>query len=126
VLGVDTVVSLGDRLYGKPSSPDEARATLTALSGRTHEVTGGLCLISGGQTRATKAITKVQFRALDDALIDWYLATGEWRDRAGAYAIQGRGAALVERIDGEYFNVVGLSVALLLELEPRLLGTKSQ
>jgi septum formation protein len=121
VLGVDTVVSLGDRLYGKPSSPDEARATLRALANHTHQVVSGLCLIGPHDTRSTKAITRVQFRELDDALIDWYLSTGEWRDRAGAYAIQGRGAALVERIEGDYFNVVGLPVALLLELEPGFL-----
>jgi len=121
VLGVDTVVSLADRLYGKPSTSDEARATLQALSGHTHQVISGLCLIDGSDTRTTKAITNVQFAALDDPLIDWYVATGEWRDRAGAYAIQGRGAALVERIEGDYFNVVGLPVAVLLRLEPGLL-----
>jgi septum formation protein len=122
VLGVDTVVALGDQLYGKPAGAEEARATLTALSGRTHQVIGGLCLIDGRRTRTTKAITKVDFSGLDDAIIDWYVATGEWRGRAGGYAIQGRGAALVKRIEGDYFNVVGLPVALLLELEPRLLG----
>jgi septum formation protein len=122
VLGVDTVVSLGDRLYGKPNIPAEARATLTALSGRSHRVISGLYLINGEHIRQTKAITKVQFRALEDELIDWYVATGEWRDRAGGYAIQGYGAALVERIEGDYFNVVGLPVASLLELEPGLLG----
>ena len=122
VLGVDTVVSLGDRLYGKPSDPDDARATLAALSGRSHEVISGLHLIDGTNIRQTKAITKVQFRAMGDELVDWYVATGEWRDRAGGYAIQGCGAALVERIEGDYFNVVGLPVASLLELEPGLLG----
>lgn len=121
VLGVDTVVSLGDRLYGKPRTVDEARATLTELSGHEHQVIGGLCLIDVRDTRLAKAITKVRFRELDGALIDWYLATEEWRDRAGAYAIQGRGAALVERIEGDFFNVVGLPVALLLTLEPGLL-----
>jgi septum formation protein len=121
ILGVDTVVSLDDRLYGKPSSPEEARATLRALSGQTHLVIGGVCLIDDGHVRQTKAITKVQFRTLGDDLIDWYISTGEWRDRAGGYAIQGRGAALVERIEGDYFNVVGLPVGLLLELEPGLL-----
>jgi septum formation protein len=125
VLGVDTVVSLGDRLYGKPSSTDEARATLIALSGQRHEVITGLCLVDGDNIRETKAITKVQFRELGgelgSSLIDWYLDTGEWRDRAGGYAIQGRGAALVARIEGDYFNVVGLPVGLLLELEPGLL-----
>ena len=120
-LGVDTVVSLGERLYGKASSTDEARATLKALSGRTHQVISGLCLSDGHNIHQTKAITKVRFRGLDERMIDFYLATNEWRDRAGAYAIQGRGAALVERIEGDYFNVVGLPVALLLELEPGLL-----
>jgi septum formation protein len=116
VLGVDTVVALGDRLYGKPADVEEARQTL-----RAHHVISGLCLIDGHNNRQTKAITEVQFRELGSRLIDWYLATDEWRDRAGAYAIQGRGAALVERIEGDYFNVVGLPVALLLELEPGLL-----
>jgi septum formation protein len=122
VLGVDTVVSLGDRLYGKPASPEEARQTLKALSGRSHRVIGGLCLVEGEAARTATATTVVEFRRLDDAVIGWYLATGEWRDRAGAYAIQGRGAALVERIEGDYLNVVGLPVALLLALEPRLLA----
>jgi septum formation protein len=121
VLGVDTLVALGDRLYGKRSDVEEARQTLTALAGQTHQVISGLCLIDGHTTRQTKAITKVKFRPLSDRLIDWYLSTGEWRDRAGAYAIQGRGAALVERIEGDYFNVVGLPAALLLALEPGLL-----
>lgn len=121
VLGVDTVVSLADRLFGKPASADEARATLGALSGQIHQVIGGLCIISGSEIRQTNAITKVKFRELDEGVIDWYVASGEWRDRAGGYAIQGRGAALVERIDGDYFNVVGLPIALLLELEPGLL-----
>ena len=121
VLGVDTVVALGVRLYGKPADAGEARQTLQTLSGQTHHVIGGLCLIDRGQIRSTKAITKVKFRAMGPQLIDWYLATGEWRDRAGAYAIQGRGAALVERIEGDYFNVVGLPVPLLLQLEPGLL-----
>jgi nucleoside triphosphate pyrophosphatase len=121
VLGVDTVVSLGDRLYGKPSDGDEARATLRALSGQIHRVIGGICLVDGSGIRETRAITTVEFRGLDDQLIEWYVASGEWRDRAGAYAIQGRGAALVERIEGDYFNVVGLPISLLLELEPTLI-----
>jgi septum formation protein len=120
VLGVDTVVALGDRLYGKPADVEQARTTLTDLSGRRHQVIGGLCLIGHGSLRAASASTVVEFRALGGDLIDSYLATGEWRDRAGAYAIQGRGAALVERIEGDYFNVVGLPVSLLLDLEPGL------
>jgi len=121
VLGVDTVVALDDQLYGKPSSPEEARATLSALSGRRHQVIGGLCVVGDGRRQAASASTVVEFRTLDDDLIDWYLAIGEWRDRAGGYAIQGRGAALVERIEGDYFNVVGLPVARLLALQPGLL-----
>ena len=72
--------------------------------------------------RSAAAQTGVQFRALDDGLIDWYLASGEWRERAGGYAIQGRGAALVAGIEGDFLNVVGLPVATLLELAPGLLG----
>lgn len=123
VVGVDTVVSLGARLYGKPADADEARATLNALAGRRHAVISGVCLIENGNVRSAAAQTGVQFRALDDRLIDWYLATGEWRERAGGYAIQGRGAALVAGIEGDFLNVVGLPVATLLELAPELLQT---
>ena len=121
VLGADTVVALDDQLYGKPSSAEDARRTLKALSGRRHQVIGGLCLIGDGRLWVDSESTVVEFRALGDDLIDWYLATGEWRDRAGGYGIQGRGAALVERIEGDYFNVVGLPVARLLALRPGLL-----
>jgi septum formation protein len=123
VLGVDTVVSLGARMYGKPGTPDEARATLTALAGRRHAVISGICLIEDGGTRTAAAQTGVVFRAVDERLLDWYVASGEWRGRAGGYAIQGRGAALVAAIEGDYLNVVGLPVATLLELAPGLLGT---
>ena len=123
VLGVDTVVSLGARLYGKPQDAEEAKATLSALAGRRHAVISGVCLIEDGQVRSAAAQTGVLFRALDDSLIDWYLASGEWRERAGGYAIQGRGAALVAGIEGDFLNVVGLPVATLLELAPGLLGS---
>ena len=123
VLGVDTVVALGARIYGKPGDPDEARATLTALAGRRHAVISGVCLIAGGRARSAAAHTWVQFRALEPRLVDWYVASGEWRERAGGYAIQGRGAALVAAIEGDYLNVVGLPVATLLDLAPNLLST---
>jgi septum formation protein len=123
VLGVDTVVSLGARLYGKPQDAEEAKATLSALAGRRHAVISGVCLIEDGQVRSAAAQTGVLFRALDEGLIDWYLASGEWRERAGGYAIQGRGAALVAGIEGDFLNVVGLPVATLLELAPGLLGS---
>jgi septum formation protein len=122
VLGVDTVVALDDAVYGKPADPASARATLRALSGREHTVHIGVCLIAGARERTAVASTQVQFRVLDAALIDWYVAAQEWRERAGGYAIQGRGAALVARIEGDYSNVVGLPVATLLSLAPDLLS----
>jgi septum formation protein len=121
VLGVDTIVSIGARVYGKPEDEADARATLAALSGRRHAVIGGVCLIEDGTARTAAATTTVEFRRLDEAVIDWYVASGEWRERAGGYAIQGRGAALVARIDGDYLNVVGLPVPTLLELLPGLI-----
>jgi septum formation protein len=122
VLGVDTIVSLGARIYGKPADVDEARATLQALAARRHLVLSGVCVIEHGQARTAVASTVVEFRALDAWLLGWYLESEEWRDRAGAYAIQGRGAALVSRIEGDYLNVVGLPVPTLFELAPGLLG----
>ncbi len=124
VLGVDTVVWAGGRIYGKPAGVKEAGETLWALSGTRHVVLSGVCVISGGRSRTAAARTMVEFRQLDQALIDWYLASGEWRERAGGYAIQGRGAALVSSVEGDYLNVVGLPVATLLELEPGLLGSE--
>jgi septum formation protein len=122
VLGVDTVVSLGAHLYGKPDDAAQARATLNALAGRRHAVVSGICLIEDGRSRTAAASTLVEFRALDERLLDWYMASGEWRERAGGYAIQGRGAALVLAIEGDFLNVVGLPVATLLELAPSLLS----
>jgi len=125
VLGVDTIVALGARVYGKPADADAARETLTALAGRRHAVLSGVCLIEDGHARHAVASTTVEFRAMDRAQIDWYVETGEWRERAGGYAIQGRGAALVQSIDGDYLNVVGLPVATLLQLAPGLLFSGS-
>jgi septum formation protein len=122
VLGVDTIVCVDSRIYGKPANPDHARATLEALAGRSHTVIGGICLIEGSRRRTAAVRTQVEFRPLSRRMIDWYLATGEWRERAGSYAIQGRGAALVRGIEGDYLNVVGLPVNALLELAPWLLG----
>jgi septum formation protein len=113
VLGVDTVVALDGRIHGKPADEDEARATLQALSGRTHEVWSGVCVRGVGEAVVSTAVT---FRELGEGWIEWYLASGEWRDRAGGYAIQGRGAALVTRIEGDYSNVVGLPVAAFTDL----------
>jgi len=121
VLGVDTVVSVGSRIYGKPADPAAARESLRALAGRRHVVTSGVCVIEAARARTAAATTLVDFRSLPEPLIDWYVASEEWRGRAGGYAIQGRGAALIAGIEGDYWNVVGLPVATLLELLPRLL-----
>jgi septum formation protein len=122
VLGVDTVVTLGGRIYGKPAGVEEARVTLRALSGHRHAVLSGVCLIEAGRVRTAVSTTIVEFKVIDEPLREWYLATGEWASRAGGYAIQGLGAALVRGIEGDYLNVVGLPVTTLLELAPEVLG----
>jgi septum formation protein len=116
VLGVDTVVSLDGAIHGKPADEAHARRTLRTLAGHTHQVVSALALVSDGVPQTATAVTDVTFRALDDERIAWYVATGEWRERAGGYAIQGRGAALVREISGDYLNVVGLPAAALLDL----------
>ncbi len=115
VLGVDTVVVVDGRVYGKASSADEARAYLLALAGRTHEVWSGLCLAGDGREERRHDTTLVTFRELDAAAADAYVASGEWRERAGAYAIQGIGSALVRAVEGDYWNVVGLPVDALVD-----------
>jgi septum formation protein len=125
VLGCDTIVVLDGAIYGKPADAEAARATLSALGGRTHEVLSGLALlIADGQSpiveRTALARTRVTFRALDRELLDWYIGTGEWRGRSGGYAIQGEGAALALAIDGEVETVVGLPLRTLLDLYPEL------
>jgi nucleoside triphosphate pyrophosphatase len=124
VLGVDTVVVLNGAIYGKPADERRARATLRVLGGATHTVLSGVALLWQGQERTALASTEVVFRALGEGLIDWYVATGEWRGRAGGYAIQGAGAALVREVRGDYENVVGLPLATLLDIYPELLGTE--
>jgi septum formation protein len=116
VLACDTEVNVDGVVFGKPADEAEAVRMLTQLSGREHEVLGGLVLRSGDDERTAIASTIVEFRALEPDEVDWYVQTGEWRGRAGGYAIQGRGAALVEKIDGDFWNVVGLPVPELLRL----------
>jgi septum formation protein len=116
VLGVDTIVVCGGRTFGKPASATEAEAMLEALSGRSHEVVSGLCLRTRAWEEAHRAATLVRFRPLTARDLATYLASGEWEGRAGGYAIQGLGAALVEGIEGDYLNVVGLPGALLVRL----------
>jgi septum formation protein len=123
VLAADTAVVLDGNAFGKPSDEHEAETFLRRLSGRTHEVMSGIALREpDGAERSDVAVTKVRFRRLEARDLAWYLATEEWRERAGAYAIQGRGAALVDAIEGDYWNVVGLPVAALLRLVPDLLA----
>jgi septum formation protein len=121
VLGVDTAVVLDGRVFGKPVDRDEAETFLRRLSGRTHEVLSGIVLHEGGDERWEITVTRVRFRLLEQHDLDWYLESEEWRERAGGYAIQGRGAALVAEIEGDYWNVVGLPVPALVELAPDLL-----
>ena len=122
VLGADTDVALDGEVLGKPRDAAHARELLARLAGRRHEVVGGIAIAQRGVITAEDVVvTAVDFRPLDAATLDWYVATGEWEGRAGGYAIQGRGAALVAGISGDYLNVVGLPVARLLDLWPALL-----
>jgi septum formation protein len=116
VLGVDTEVLFGGELLGKPADEGEAEAMLEALSGRTHEVVSGLCLRTQAWEELHTESTLVTFRTLTPRDLAHYVAAGEWEGRAGAYAIQGLGASLVERIDGDFLNVVGLPGSLLVSL----------
>jgi septum formation protein len=121
VLGVDTTVVVDGRSYGKPVDEEEAEATLLLLAGRAHEVWSGIALKRGDTQDTAAACTTVHFRHLPQPLLRWYLSSGEWRERAGGYAIQGKGAALVQAIEGDFWNVVGLPVPTLLDLAPELL-----
>jgi septum formation protein len=114
VLGVDTEVICDGRVFGKPADAGHAEEMLEALSGKTHEVVSGLCLRTQAWEELHREVTRVTFRTLTPRDLASYVASGEWEDRAGAYAIQGYGAALVERIEGDYLNVVGLPAALLV------------
>jgi len=114
-LGVDTTVHLHGRVYGKAGTSVEAATMIHALAGQTHDVVSGICLLGPGVERVEVATTGVTFRVLSERAIADYVAAGEWNGRAGAYAIQGLGARLVESVAGDYLNVVGLPAALLLD-----------
>ena len=116
VLGVDTTVVCGRRVYAKPRDAEDAERMLEALGGATHAVVSGLCLLTPGWELVETETTLVRFRPLTPRDLGEYVASGEWEGRAGGYAIQGLGAALVERIEGDYLNVVGLPAALLVRL----------
>jgi septum formation protein len=124
ILGCDTLVALGSRIYGKPPDEGAARETITALAGETHTVLSGLALVRGDREDVEIARTEVVFRECDEQLVDWYVASGEWHEKSGAYAIQGLGAVLVREIRGNYENVVGLPLSTLIDLCPELLPSR--
>ena len=124
VLGADTMVVLDGQALGKPSDRSDAKRMLRALSGRTHQVMTGVCITNGETTETALSVTAVTFRVLDDELIERYTSGGECDDKAGAYGIQGRGCVLVERLEGDYFGVVGLPVCTVDKLLPRFFRTK--
>jgi septum formation protein len=116
VLGVDTAVVVDGEVLGKPADAGSAEEMLERLSGRTHEVVSGLCLLTVGWEELQHEVTLVSFRALTARELAHYVGSREWEGRAGGYAIQGLGASLVERIEGDYLNVVGLPAGLLVRL----------
>ena len=124
VLAVDTAVVLQGLIFGKPADAAEAETMLEELSGKTHVVVSGLCLLTPAWEEVEHEATRVIFRELTPRELGTYVATGEWEGRAGGYAIQGRGAGLVRAIEGDYLNVVGLPAALLVRiLSERFAGT---
>jgi septum formation protein len=122
VIGCDTDVVVDGRALGKPADEKAARQFLRLLSGREHEVLSGLVLLGPEADRVREGVGRsvVAFRALADEEMDAYVAFGEWRERAGGYAIQGLGSTLAERVEGDLSNVIGLPLSLLLELAPEL------
>lgn len=122
VIAADTVVAVDGRILGKPKSEEDARSMLRSLSGKGHEVVSGVALLSGNREISVSESTGVYFSALSDSDIERYVASGEPMDKAGAYAVQGRASLWIERLDGDYFNVVGLPVHRLNELTKEFLG----
>ena len=119
VLGADTTVVVRDEVLEKPVDPADALRMLKKLQGRTHQVVTAIALVAGETIHQATDVTNVTFRRLGDAVLEAYVATGEPMDKAGAYGIQGYGAALVERIDGDFFSVMGLPLRLVLDLLER-------
>jgi septum formation protein len=118
VLAADTIVVSGNSILGKPATRSEAQSMLKSLSGRWHEVVSGICLLDGQTHRvySTYSRSRVHFRRISAAEIEWYLKTGEYRDKAGAYGIQGFASLFIDRIEGCYFNIVGFPVATFEKL----------
>lgn len=125
IIGADTVVVLDDKVLGKPKDKEDAIKMLTSLSGREHQVITGVCLAYSGKVETFHEISNVKFYDLTEEEIKHYVLSGEPMDKAGAYGIQGKGCVLVEKIDGDYFNIVGLPVARLVR-EIRAIQKKSR
>jgi septum formation protein len=121
VIGADTAVVVDGEILGKPRDEDDARAMLGRLSGRRHDVLTGISLRMGHEERGRVDTTTVYFSPLSPDQVEWYVKSGEWRDKAGGYAIQGLASRFVARIEGSYSNVVGLPVTTVIEL----LGVRS-
>lgn len=117
VLGADTTVVVADQILGQPSNDADAKRMLSLLNGKWHEVLTGVALVRvGGESRVEYETTRVRFAQMSDEEIDWYIATGEARGKAGAYGIQGAAGLFIEEIGGDYFNIVGLPIRLVYEL----------
>ena len=113
VIGCDTTVIIDNKILGKPNNINQCREYLEMLSGRSHKVITACSIVCGDNIRTFSEVTEVTFRALSNEDIEWYISTGEPFDKAGGYGIQGKGSLLIERINGDYFNVVGLPVSRL-------------
>jgi|ERR1700752_2859904 len=120
VLGADTTVVIDDEILGKPKDQDDAARMLRLLNGKWHAVLTGVALVRvGSEALVDCERTRVKFAEMSDKEIQWYLSTGEPEDKAGAYAIQGKGSRFIEEIEGDYFNIVGLPIRLLYEMVQR-------
>lgn len=113
VIGCDTTVIIDNKILGKPNNINQCREYLEMLSGRNHKVITACSIVCGDNIRTFSEVTEVTFRTLSNEDIEWYISTGEPFDKAGGYGIQGKGSLLIERINGDYFNVVGLPVSRL-------------
>ena len=123
VLGADTVVVVDGEILGQPRDAQDARRMLQLLRGKWHEVLTGVALVRAGQNGCSivdHECSRVRFSQIDDTEVEWYIATGEPMGKAGAYAVQGRGALFIEEIQGDYFNIVGLPVRLAYELSRKI------
>ena len=116
IIGCDTVVAIKDKILGKPKDEQDAKKMLAELSGNVHSVYSGLCVVCGDKILTDYCKTDVYFDSLTNEDVDWYIAQNEWSDKAGAYGIQGKAGVFVRKIDGDYFNVVGLPVNLLYKM----------